>query len=496
MPAPGDLLAGRYRILAALGSGGMATVHRAHDERLGREVAIKILLPNHADDPATAARFEREARSLAAASHPSVVAVYDVDAGDPAAGVDPFFVMELCPGGSLAARMGGGRRISPDELVPVLVSVADGLAELHRRGVVHRDVKPQNILFAADRAKLADFGVALAADREGLSELTAPGTAVGTLAYLAPEVLAGERASAAADVYALAVVAYVGLSGQLPRPAGSMAELVTASQVPARPLSSTAPEMGRAFDEVLGAALSPRPADRPDALAFGAGLTSALGRWSRDGGAQRWAATSAGAVGAVAAGRGLPDPAPASADDVTTAAAVPLGQTAFIPSTPRGVANGRGGSPAIRRGRSAGWLLPAASLLAVAIAAVLILPRLGGLLGAPVGPSPTAGPSLASPSSVPSTAPSPSASPSPTAAPTPVPTPTVDPAIAAVDAMDQAIAAAQGGPDGIKGKTAKDLQSMAAAVREALMAGDREGALSAARKLDRRISDLGEGVGR
>jgi len=90
----------------------MATVHRAHDERLGREVAIKILLPNHADDPATAARFEREARSLAAASHPSVVAVYDVDGGDPAAGVDPFFVMELCPGGSLAARMAGGRRIS------------------------------------------------------------------------------------------------------------------------------------------------------------------------------------------------------------------------------------------------------------------------------------------------------------------------------------------------------------------------------------------------
>ncbi|HEY8846740.1 MAG TPA: serine/threonine-protein kinase, partial [Candidatus Limnocylindrales bacterium] len=253
MPSPGELLAGRYRIVAPLGSGGMATVHRARDERLDRDVAIKVLLPNHAGDPATAARFEREARSLAAASPPSVVAIYDVDAGDPAAGREPFFVMELCPGGSLAARMAGGRRMSPDELIPILVSVADGLADLHRRGVVHRDVKPQNILFAADRAKLADFGLALADDREGLSELTAPGTAVGTLNYLAPEVLAGDRASAAADVYALGVVAFVALTGEWPRPAGSMAELVAAAQAPARRLSSAAPEIGPAFDDLIAA---------------------------------------------------------------------------------------------------------------------------------------------------------------------------------------------------------------------------------------------------
>jgi serine/threonine-protein kinase len=492
MPAPGDLLADRYRILAPLGSGGMATVFRAHDERLDREVAIKILLPNHASDPATAARFEREARSLAAASHPSVVAVYDVDAGDPAAGRDPFFVMELCPGGSLAARMTGGRRMSPDELIPVLVSVADGLAELHRRGVVHRDVKPQNILFAADRAKLADFGVALADDGEGLSELTAPGTAVGTLAYLAPEILAGERASAAADVYALGVVAFVGLTGQWPRPAGSMAELVTAAENPARSLSSVAPELGQALDDVVASALSPRPADRPDALAFGAGLTSALGRWSRDGGARRWVSAADVAVGAAAIARLAPEPT--AADDLTTAAAVPLAQTAFVPTTPRGERDQRGDRLRTGRPRTYGWLLPAASLLAVALAAVLIGPRLGSLLGAPGGVTPTGAAPLASASAAPSTAPSASASAA--ATPTIAPSPTIDPIVRAIDAMDRAIAAAQGGPDGLKGKEAKDLESMAAAVRRALASGDQREALDAARKLDRRVSNLADEIGR
>src|SRR5688572_25770632 len=191
MPASGDLLAGRYRILAPLGAGGMATVYRANDERLSREVALKILLPNLASDPVVAERFEREARTLAAAAHPGVVSIFDVDAGDPKTGREPFFVMELCPGGSLADRLVDGQRLTPDELIPTLVSVADGLADLHARGVVHRDVKPSNILFASDRAKLADFGLARS-DDGALDDLTTPGTAVGTMAYLAPEVLAGD----------------------------------------------------------------------------------------------------------------------------------------------------------------------------------------------------------------------------------------------------------------------------------------------------------------
>ena len=495
MPSPGELLAGRYRIVAPLGSGGMATVHRARDERLDRDVAIKVLLPNHAGDPATAARFEREARSLAAASHPSVVAIYDVDAGDPAVGREPFFVMELCPGGSLAARMAGGRRMSPDELIPILVSVADGLADLHRRGVVHRDVKPQNILLAADRAKLADFGLALADDREGLSELTAPGTAVGTLNYLAPEVLAGDRASAAADVYALGVVAFVALTGEWPRPAGSMAELVAAAQAPARRLSSAAPEIGPAFDDLIAATLAPRPEDRPDALDVGSGLTSALGRWSRSHGAERWASAAAGAAFAAAAAA-VPAPAWRPAEDITTAAALPLGQTAYIPigSSGRGAGALPEDAPRRRERPSAGWLLPVASLLAVVLVALLVLPRLGSLLVGPAGPSANPSASLARPS--PSVAPSASPSPSLPASPSPTPSPTPDPAFGALDAVDAAIAGARGGPDGLKGKDANDLESMAAAVRRALSAGDRGAALDAARRLDHRISDLGDEIGR
>ncbi|MEA2607671.1 MAG: eukaryotic-like serine/threonine-protein kinase, partial [Chloroflexota bacterium] len=352
MPNPGDLLVGRYRVLERLGSGGMATVHRARDERLERDVAVKILLPNLADDPATAARFEREARSLAASSHPGVVAVFDVDAGDPAAGREPFFVMELCRGGSLADRLGPGRPMAPDDLIPILVPIADGLADLHRRGVVHRDIKPQNILFGDDRAKLADFGLAQSNDGEGVSELTTPGTTVGTLAYLAPELLAGERATPATDVYALGVVTFVALTGRSPRPGSSMAELVGASGSPAPSVSTFAPDLGPAFDEIVGAALAVDPDDRPDALAFASGLGSALGRWTRDGGPARRAGSLASAASAAPmmpiapvldpanlpaddgslVGVGRPRPGDrALTNDATTAIAIPVGATASIP---------------------------------------------------------------------------------------------------------------------------------------------------------------------
>ncbi|HEY8799710.1 MAG TPA: hypothetical protein VIM20_03865, partial [Candidatus Limnocylindrales bacterium] len=148
-----------------------------------------------------------------------------------------------------------------------------------------------------------------------------------------------------------------------------------------------------------------------------------------------------------------------------------------------------------RRDRpSAGWLLPVASLLAVVLVATLVLPRLGSLLVGPAAPS--ANPSASVASASPSVAPSASPSPSLPASPSPTPSPTPDPAFAALDAVDAAIAAAQGGSDGLKGKEAKDLESMAAAVRRALTAGDRGAALDAAQKLDHRISDLGDEIGR
>jgi hypothetical protein len=503
MPNPGDLLMGRYRILERLGSGGMATVHRARDERLERDVAVKILLPNLAGDPLTAARFEREARSLAASSNPGVVAVFDVDAGDPSTGHEPFFVMELCRGGSLADRLGGGRAMAPDDLVPILVPIADGLADLHRRGIVHRDIKPQNILFGEDRAKLADFGLAQSDDGRGVSELTTPGTAVGTLAYLAPEVLAGERATAAADVYGLGVVAFVGLTGRPPRPAGSMAELVTSSRSAAPAVSMAAPELGPAFDDIVGAALAVDPNARPDALSLASGLASALGRWMRDGGPGRRAAASTGAAApeAAVAGAALvgspslvgigraPAGDPALVDDATTAVAIPLGATASIPVEPdaRRIAFDTAQTSG---GRTTAWLgraIVAGALLLVSFLAVV------GVLGS--APSSGPGPSTAASSaprastSAPSLAPSIAPSPSVTE---PSPTPRPDPARASLSAMDAAISAARGGSDGLKGKDANDLEKRTDEIRRALDARDRAEALDLARKLDRRVADLAD----
>jgi serine/threonine protein kinase len=229
MPSIGERLAGRYRLDAVIGSGGFATVFRAHDLRLERDVAVKVLRASHATDPVIAARFDREARALAAMSHPNVVAVHDVDPGDPATAAEPFLVMDLC-GGSLSDRLTASESgaLRPDELVPVIIDVAAGLEALHARGIVHRDLKPSNVLLCDARAQIADLGIATA----GPSELTTVGTTIGTLAYLAPEQLAGESASPASDVHALAVIAFLGLTGRLPRSASSVSELVASLDRP------------------------------------------------------------------------------------------------------------------------------------------------------------------------------------------------------------------------------------------------------------------------
>jgi serine/threonine-protein kinase len=144
MPSIGERLAGRYRLDARIGSGGFATVFRARDLLLERDVAVKVLLASHTTDPVIAARFDREARVLAAVSHPNVVAVHDVAPGDLATAAEPFLVMDLCDGGSLADRLAASETgaLPPDELVPALVDVAAGLDALHARGIVHRDLKP------------------------------------------------------------------------------------------------------------------------------------------------------------------------------------------------------------------------------------------------------------------------------------------------------------------------------------------------------------------
>jgi eukaryotic-like serine/threonine-protein kinase len=495
MPTEGDLLGGRYRIAGELGAGGMATVHRAHDERLGRDVAVKVLLPNHASDPALAERFHREAHALAAAGHPGVVAVYDVDEGEPGRR-EPYFVMELCPGGSLAGLLAGDQPIRPDDLVPILLSVADGLASLHARGVVHRDVKPSNILLSPSRAKLADFGLARLEAGPDASDLTAAGTAVGTLSYLAPEVLAGAPATSASDIYALGVAAFVGLTGSMPRQARSIAELVGAWDAPAPAASAVAPGLGRAFDRVLAGALDRDPVKRPDAVTFGADLTSALGEWARAG-AGRAAIplvrppASADATTASRAVESPPAaglwPAAAAATDVAVASSNQPQSLAVRDSSDDRAPNG-----GRRTGRVtvALMVIAIAALWAVTIAATIMRPTASGGVAASDPPSPTPSAASASPSAV--------IEPTqePTHEPTPEPIPTPSIVQRAQRALDDVSAAIEGarGSGGLKGKEANDLQRQVAAVRSALTDGDVARARTAAAALEKKADALGREI--
>src|SRR3954447_9079417 len=196
--AVGSVLAGRYRLEKIIGAGGMATVWKAEDTQLGRKVAIKALSETLLADPAYGARFEREAKIAAGLVHPHLVKVFDYGAG----GARPYLVMEYVEGPTLAALIArDGRSIDADRLAAELL---DALRQIHAAGVVHRDVKPSNILVdGVGTAKLTDFGIARPADA---TQLTQTGQVIGTLAYMAPEVKDGREADQRSDLYSLGVV--------------------------------------------------------------------------------------------------------------------------------------------------------------------------------------------------------------------------------------------------------------------------------------------------
>lgn len=223
------LVDGRYRLLEVLGSGGMATVWRAFDVRLEREVALKRPHPMAEEDPRRE-RLIREARLAASVSHPNLVTVHDVGADSDGL----YLVMELVEAPSLADV---GRQLSPQQVLTVGVQVARALAVVHRRGIVHRDIKPGNILLSSRGAKLTDFGIALNDDPG--SRLTEPGMVLATANYAAPEVLAGHPATPAGDVYSLGVV----LRELLGRPIGSgldeLLDRATATEAWRRPDAET-----------------------------------------------------------------------------------------------------------------------------------------------------------------------------------------------------------------------------------------------------------------
>jgi serine/threonine protein kinase len=253
------LFANRYRLERRLGVGGMATVQLALDTRLERYVAVKLLAEHLAEDSSFVSRFRREALAAARLVHPNVVQVFDFGLDD--ATHRNFIVMEFVDGESCAEILRERRSLPPGEAVDILAQSCRGLDYAHRHGVVHRDVKPGNLLRSHDRmVKLADFGIAKAAEQ---SDITKVGSVLGTAAYLAPEQARGEPAGPASDLYALGVVAYQLMAGRLPYDAASLTDLARQqdASAPSR-LDDVAPDVPPALAMAVARALHRDPDQR------------------------------------------------------------------------------------------------------------------------------------------------------------------------------------------------------------------------------------------
>ena len=255
-----SLVTGRYRVERPLGHGAMSTVDLAFDVELDREVALKRLAENLARDDDLRARFQREARLAARLAHPSVVRIYDVGEDDDGR---PFIAMEYVAGETLAELVARRGPLPPAEVAGLGVQACRALAAAHGAGLVHRDVKPQNLLLRNDGVlKLGDFGVAFGL--EG-TRLTLVGTVLGTAAYFAPEQARGEEVTAAADIYGVGAVLYELLTGRPPRNPTTLAELSNATAIPVP--QGAPPELARIVMRCLAA----DPADRPASAAELAG---------------------------------------------------------------------------------------------------------------------------------------------------------------------------------------------------------------------------------
>jgi serine/threonine protein kinase len=262
----GEVLAGRYELGSRLGVGGMSTVVSAFDERLEREVAIKLLAEHLADDDQFVTRFRREALAAARLVHPNIVQVFDF--GLDQASHRHYIAMELVRGQSGAEILRDEGVLEVREALSIVAQACRGLEYAHRNGVVHRDVKPGNLLCGEDGVvKLADFGIAKAISEE--SSITQIGSVLGTAAYLAPEQAAGEQAGPAADLYALGVVIYQFLSGRLPYEAQSLTELALKQQREVPPRldelnHEVTPQLAMAVDRALALDPRQRPASADD----------------------------------------------------------------------------------------------------------------------------------------------------------------------------------------------------------------------------------------
>ena len=262
----------RYRVERTLGIGGMATVYLAHDSVLGREVALKVLAEHLSGDESFRERFLREARLAARVTHPNVVQIYDAGADERGL----FIVMEYVEGETLAEELARRGRLAPAEAVDLGIQLCAALDAAHAAGLVHRDVKPQNVLRGRDgTTRLGDFGIARSHDSTALTE---HGSVLGTAAYLAPEQGRGEAVTGAADLYSLGVLLYEALTGVRPHDGASLSEVLLRREreAPAPP-SAVVAEIPAELDAAVLACLALRPEERPaSAAALAADLSRAL----------------------------------------------------------------------------------------------------------------------------------------------------------------------------------------------------------------------------
>jgi serine/threonine protein kinase len=400
----GRLVDGRYQLADVIGVGGMATVHRALDTKLGRPVAIKLLRREVIEDPDIAMRFRREALAATVLRHPNIVACLETgtDRGQ------PFLVMELIEGEDLAARLRRVGRLAPAEAARIGLDIARALSVAHVRGIVHRDVKPGNILLARDgRAMVTDFGIVrLAADAEG----AVPGTTLGSVHYFSPEQATGATTTPASDVYSLGLVLYESLTGRRAWSGETTASLAAARVGSAAPSPrDVRPEIPAALDAIVRRALDPDPERRyPNGNAIAAALETLVGRPD---------------PASATAGYDTATLAAAAGSSVAASAARPVAAVERPPVAPP-LRPGQVSAPPRTPGRSARRASPAIAGPLVVLVVVAAVVGGGLFIAALPGRGDTGSVALVSPSPRATRTPSPR----PTASPTPVPTSDPSPA--------------------------------------------------------------------
>jgi serine/threonine-protein kinase len=388
------MLGGRYRLTARIGEGSFAETYLATDSSLGRQVAVKVLREHYARDPRFVARFEQEARAAAAVSHTNVVDIFDYGRD----GDTLFITMEWVDGTDLKQLIRDNAPLPVAEAVRLDRGILRGLGAIHRAGIVHRDVKPQNVLISKDgEPKLSDFGIARGSADTGLTDT---GMAVGTAAYMAPEQAIGRNVGPAADIYSAGVILFEMLTGQLPFPGDNPVQVMYrhVNDIAPRPRDLN-PNISPAIEMVILRALAKDPEDRFHSAEE---MEAAFDR------------------------------APSADEETAIIAAInprelPLGATAAV-------AGGGGMAPPRRRAIASNsnpswpWILGAALLLVIALGSIALLATRGmGNDNSTPTPESTVPAVVTSPTTAPTATPSPSPTPSPTPKPTATPKPTPTP---------------------------------------------------------------------